>query len=132
MAETKVTSTEIAPGTWVTPSLGTGWAGFDAGGGSNYGFPQYYKDSLGFVHFRGLAKNTTGAANNSGTNGIIFTLPAGLRPIQTMRMVAPVADVFGEVDIKNDGTVIISGPTSVPSGGTGWIDLNAVLFFAEA
>lgn len=117
---------------WQTPTLGTGWANFDAGGPGNYGFPQYMKDSLGFVHFRGLAKNSTGAANTPTVNQLIFTLPAGYRPAQTMRVAAIIADAFGELDVKNDGTLVVAGTSSVPTGGTGWVSLNNIIFLAEA
>lgn len=128
---TNATLTAVQPA-WQTPTLGTGWANFDAGGPGNYGFPQYMKDSLGFVHLRGLAKNSTAAANTNTVNALIFTLPAGYRPAQTMRVMGIIADAFGEVDVKNDGTVVLAGTSSVPTGGTGWVSLNHIIFLAEA
>lgn len=115
---------------WQTASLSTGWAGFDAGGPGNFGFPQYMKDSLGYVHLRGLVKNSTGANNTSSTNALVFTLPAGYRPGMTMRMPVINSDTFGDLDIKNDGTVIIASTMTVTSGG--WIGLNNLHFRAEA
>lgn len=114
---------------WQTATLGTGWIGFDAGGPSGFGFPQYMKDSLGFVHVRGLIKNSSGSSNTSSSNSLLLTLPAGYRPGQSMRMPVINSDTFGDIDFKSDGTVVIASTMTVTSGG--WVGLNNLHFKAE-
>lgn len=116
---------------WQNPTLGTGWANLDAGGAGAYGGPQYMMDGLGFVHLRGLAKNSSATTNTNGSNATIFTLPVGYRPSQRVRVGADFSDAFGEIDIMDTGAVIIAGgsPSNVAPGA--WASLNNIVFRAE-
>ena len=55
---------------WITPTLLNGWYAI-----RQHEPPQYMKDSLGFVHFRGAIGKST-----ESTSNIAFTLPVGYRP----------------------------------------------------
>lgn len=57
-----------AQGAWISPTLLNGWVQAS----SNYDSVTYMKDSMGFVHLRGMVQY--------GSSGNIFTLPAGYRP----------------------------------------------------
>ncbi|MCP4710447.1 MAG: hypothetical protein GY869_17630 [Planctomycetes bacterium] len=54
---------------WQTPAFQNSWINY----GSGYNPAQYFKDSMGIVHLRGLVKNVT-------LGQTVFTLPAGYRP----------------------------------------------------
>lgn len=69
-AGVKTFSSTIALETaWTNASLGSGWTSF----GSTFAV-SYSKDAIGWVHIRGIARATSAA------QGVIFTLPSGLRP----------------------------------------------------
>lgn len=116
---------------WQNPTLGTGWANLDAGGAGAYGGPQYMMDGVGFVHLRGLAKNSSAGSNSNANNATIFTLPVGYRPSQRVRVGTDFSDAFGEIDIMDTGAVIIAGgsPSNVAPGA--WASLNNIVFRAE-
>lgn len=116
---------------WQTPTLATGWGNFDSSGPGHWGFPQYMKDTLGFVHLRGLAMNTSGVTNSNSTNPTIFTLPAGYQPYQRVINVTNGYDQFIRLDVWDNGNVFLSGTageTSIPNGG--WLSLNNIIFLA--
>lgn len=124
----KITAAQIATQqVWQTPTPATGWTAFDAGGAGNYGGPQYMKDTLGFVHLRGLAQNISGATKTAAS--LIFTLPAGYRPYQNYFITTISSDVSSRVDVTNTGLVSVGFSSSTPSNG--WISLNNVIFLAE-
>lgn len=56
---------------WTAVSFSTNWSDF----GGGYQVTQYCKDSMGFVHVRGLTTGTAGRGSNN-----MFTLPTGFRP----------------------------------------------------
>ncbi|MBY3623741.1 hypothetical protein HGO21_29955 [Acinetobacter sp. CUI P1] len=98
----------------ITPTLLNGW---EAYGSSNA--PYYYKDTLGFVHIRGMVK--------SGVNGSpILTLPPGYRPSATAGIES--------ISVSNNGSGVLIGNVEVDykgrvtpySGGTTWLSLDNI------
>jgi hypothetical protein len=72
-----------------------GWVNFNAANEPAH----YYKDAFGRVYVGGEIK--------SGTIGqSAFTLPAGYRPQEQIVMATASNDLFGEVVINTDGTVV--------------------------
>lgn len=113
--DTKADTTQ--PG-WTTPSLASGWgnyAGFETVG--------HMKDTLGFVHLKGMIRNNSGADKT----GTLFTLPSGSRPGGKMLVPVEVFGGHGRVDVNTDGTVSVQ--TTVPD--TRWVTLTSITFYAE-
>jgi hypothetical protein len=80
---------------WTAPTLLNGWVAV----GNGRTTPGYYRDGLGFVRLKGMV--------SSGTMGAaIFTLPVGLRPSETRRLVILTGGGVGAVDIDTNGNVI--------------------------
>lgn len=109
-----------APG-WITPTLLNGWAAFS----SLYYEPQYYKDSFGYVHIRGLMK--------SGAGGVAaFILPMGYRPKKWVYLGAlfKVGSTIStaSIDVRDSGIVYI--PSAAANAD--WLQLDGVVpFLAE-
>lgn len=101
---------------WITPTMTNGWVDLDA---ANFASCQYYKDSTGLVHLKGMIK--------SGTIGqSAFTLPVGYRVAKTQYFSTCSSNAYGQVNVSSTGTV-------TPSvGSTSWISLNGITFRAEA
>jgi hypothetical protein len=98
------------------PAFTNSWVNY----GSSYNTAGYMKDSLGFVHLKGLIK--------SGTIGSsALTLPAGYRPAK-YEIFAP-ANVntiaAGRLNLQTDGTVVPASPST-----NGWVSLDGVVFKA--
>lgn len=85
-----IPSSPTAVEAWTAPTLNTGWAAYPGGA---FHEPGYMKDLMGFVHLRGLAQRT------SGTNGTLFTLPAGYRPTKIVILPGYVDGNFGDTDV---------------------------------
>jgi len=98
---------------WYPVTFGTGWANYDA---VNFQC-EYLKDSMGFVHLRGLAQRT------SGSGATITTLPSGCRPLDTHHTIALSAGAACEVDIDASGNVVLYGGTP-----TDYVSLDNVVF----
>src|SRR2546423_14477118 len=62
-----------AAGPWKNVTFQAGWSAF----GSPFAAPQCYRDQIGIVHLRGVAKINTGAP---GFSNQILDLPAACRP----------------------------------------------------
>lgn len=123
MAQTKVTKNEIeTQENWITPSYTAGWSDYDA---TEWFGIRYMKDSLGFVHMKGLIKNISGATKNGGET--LFTLPVGYRPIHRIRTIAPGYNGIFQLDIMPSGAVLCMSPIIA----TEWCSLAAVVFKAE-
>lgn len=103
---------------WQTPTLQNSWVQYD----TIFGTAQYYKDSTGVVHLRGLLKNGTVTAGTS-----LFTLPAGYRPVMQMLYEVTSNDARARLDVKTDGTV-----TTGPGVSNLWVSLANMSFRAEA
>ena len=81
------------------------------------------KDSLGFVHLKGIIYN---GVITAGT--VLLTLPAGYRPSKKLPVTTLTSGGVIRLDIKNTGEVsIVSGATS-----NAWLILNNLTFRAEA
>ncbi len=99
---------------WQTPSLQNSWVNF----GSGFEDAQYYKDSFGIVHLKGLIKDGTTAAGTA-----IFTLPSGYRP--AARHVFPTViydNTIGRIDVMSNGEV------QVQHGNATWTSLSGITF----
>jgi hypothetical protein len=101
---------------WIAPTFQNSWVNY----GESWNVAGYMKDSMGFVHLRGLVK--------SGTIGqCIFTLPAGYRPqYEELQIVQTSPDTFGRLDITTAGCV---QPTL---GSNTWFSLDGITFRAYA
>lgn len=68
-------------------------------GGAGTGKPGFWKDPLGFVHLKGLAKSGT-------INTAIFTLPPGYRPQELVVSAVMSNNADARVDVNPSGTVV--------------------------
>lgn len=101
---------------WQSLALQNSWANF----GAPYANAAYMKDSLGFVHLKGLVK--------SGASGsTIFTLPAGYRPSETHYIPGLSNDAVSSMTIAADGTVKAFGGSV-----SAWTTLSQITFRAES
>lgn len=101
------------------PAFQNSWVNYAASNDATYPIQiGFMKDSYGFVHLRGNAKNGTAATT-------IFTLPAGYRPLGGVRCVVMGNAAIGQVNVYLDGTVV------AVSGGNAIISLDQIIFKAE-
>jgi hypothetical protein len=113
---------EIEQEDWKDPPLANGWINY----GDGYNPAEYFKDSMGIVHLRGLVKG----GKPSNESPPMFTLPEGYRPKYRNLHVActysnQVGSVRpGRVDILTNGDVI---PLS---GDKTWFSLDGITFRA--
>ncbi|NUU74182.1 hypothetical protein [Paenibacillus xylanilyticus] len=105
---------------WIEPTLLSGWANFLSG----FSPAGFYKDSMGYVHIRGLIK--------SGAGGAFFKLPKGYRPTHALAFsTISAANSAGDgalpasINIFPDGTVI----TAV-NFQSGFMSLEGISFLA--
>jgi len=104
----------IAQEDWIAPNLLNNWVNY----GAIWNPAGYMKDSLGFVHLRGLIK--------LGTVGQpAFVLPAGYRPSKILLFPAASNNAFGDVKIESDGSV------KPYVGSNVWFSLEGIIFKAE-
>lgn len=100
--------------TWSAPTLLNSWANY-GGAFHNAG---YFKDSLGFVHLRGLVK--------SGTTGYpIFTLPAGYRPTAAHMFSVHAGGAEARVEAVVDGNVYVA---AYSGGNNNYVSLDGITF----
>ena len=105
---------------WVDMSLENSWVH-----NTDYVIPQYSKDSNGFVHFRGTAKNGTSASAD------ITTLPVSFRPPLPVVVAGANLEVGNwdvgacAIEINEDGEV-----SAKTGGSTSAQFLDGVSFFA--
>lgn len=114
----------IVQDSWTAPTLAGTWSNY----GGGYQDAGYLKDSLGFIHLRGLLLA-------GGAGDTIFTLPAGYRPSAKLIFSVQVSDsgvgyVHGRVDVDTDGTVDLIVPSTVASGD--WVSLDGVNFDTQS
>jgi hypothetical protein len=94
-------------------------------GGGTYGEGAFMKDTMGFVHLRGLVKST-----DVGAAFTIFTLPPGFRPSARCDFAVPGQDSdppdleSGRLGVTADGDVVAQKGWPDP----GWIFLDGVVF----
>jgi hypothetical protein len=85
----------MVPATPMT--LLNGWARY---GGAGYDTPAYWEDAFGVVHLKGSV------AQSPAGSDVIFTLPPGLRPSQSMNWPATLDSAhFGTIEIETNGDV---------------------------
>ena len=98
---------------WITPTLLNGWVNFDVSTDN----ATYYKDSLGWVHIRGVV--------SSGTISLpIFNLPAGYRPLKNQHRIEANNNNFAVIVFKPNGDVLVE------AGINAWLTIEAT-FKAE-
>ena len=98
---------------WQSPTMQNGWNRYD----TTYEDIGYYKDSLGVVRLKGLAKG--------GTSGLMFTLPTGYRPLFRKIFTQQSNAALARVDVSADGTVIAT------TYNNAWLSLEGISFRAE-
>jgi len=99
---------------WIAPTLLNSWVNF----GSGFNDAGYMKDSLGFVHLRGLVKDGVLSSND------IFILPASYRPANQAINITISNNLIGRVDIATDGGI------QAVSGDNAWVTLDGITFKA--
>lgn len=116
VTSSKLSSSVLAPEAWHEigatgqPAFQNSWANEIPGSETTAAF---YKDAMGVVHLKGIV--------NGGTNGAIFTLPAGYRPSAGL----------GELVYRTSGSGLLA---VYPTGdvdilaGTGAVTLDGVTF----
>lgn len=116
--EVKGGQTILEQQAWQNAALVNLWANYEAG----YNTTQYFKDSLGIVHLRGLIKGGIVSVNYNDA-GLAFTLPVGYRPpYRQLHSVCTHPNAIGRVDITSDGRVIVL------AGNNLWVSLDGIYF----
>ena len=109
----------IAQEAWNAPTLESNWSNY----GGDYVESGYMKDTMGFVHIRGMI-------DCDGAGDDIFTLPAGYRPASKLIFVVLYYDNGtyrpGRVDITSAGVVSAIFPTSPAAAD--WVSLEGLTF----
>ena len=100
---------------WIAPTLLNGWTNL----GGSYPTAAYMKDSMGFVHLKGMVK---GGVNST----IIFVLPVGYRPVDDLGFAITATDAWGELSLNFVGNVV-----PLMGNPTGFVSLNQIIFKAE-
>ena len=100
---------------WIVPTFENSWVNYVAG----FATAGFFKDTLGFVHLRGLVKNGT-------VNTIIFTLPVGYRPALNLIYATVASNTFARI------TVYTNGEVKQAVGDNGFQSLDGIIFKAEA
>lgn len=110
--------THILQEDWQNLTLVNGWVRYSTG----FNPPQYFKDSQGIVHLRGLIKN--------GTDVIISTLPTGYRSSFRVLLVgttnvnvSSTIFVSCRIDITNTGVITLYGHYDEV-----WVSLDGITF----
>ena len=102
--------------TWTTMTpLGGGWQAFPG-----FSTPAYTKGTDNIVTLKGLLRLGTAT---SGT--VIFTLPSGFRPKETLLIPNISNQLIGRVDINENGQIIFR------NGSNTWFSLDGISFLAE-
>lgn len=91
----------IPPSGWVNATLNSPWVNY----GGGWQPARYMKDGSGTVFIEGLVAGGAGP-------GIIFTLPVGYRPAQSLIFSTVANNSFARIDVSSTGTVVWS------TGGT--------------
>jgi hypothetical protein len=100
---------------WIEVTFLNSWVNY----GQGYNGAGYCKDGMGFVHLRGLVKDGT-------IDTTVFTLPVGYRPsAHELNIVMTNYNVFGRLDVNNNGDVVAFAPSS-----NVWVSLDGITFYA--
>lgn len=105
----------VAEQSWQTPTMTNSWVSF----GGSFGPVAYMKDSMGFVHLRGLIKSGT-------MNAAAFMLPAGYRPVATCDFIVLSNSGIGAIEVNTPGDVV---PVI---GSNVYVSMDGITFRAEA
>jgi hypothetical protein len=105
---------------WQDANMGNNWVNASA----DHYKAGYLKDSMGFVHLRGMICTST---EYGKTQSWIFALPEGYRPTKTVgiRIGSPSPNAMGYLVIATDGSVML---TSNNLTSTFWFSLEGVIF----
>ena len=105
------------PEAWLVPEFHTKWVTYN----DEYEPPGFMKDSMGWVHMRGMIRGGSVAAN-----AILFMLPEGYRPLGLKFLATVLAGgVTGGIYIYPDGAVKLWRGSGV------WLSLDSVHFQAH-
>ena len=116
----KVTKNQIeTQQAWQSPTLLNSWVNY----GGTFSNAGYMKDSLGFVHLRGLIKDGT-------VTLAAFNLPAGYRPANDTAFVVNSNSAFGVVQVLGQSTN--PGDVRILQGNNAFVYLEGIMFKAEA
>lgn len=96
------------------PTFANSWVNF----GSTFRDAGYWRDAAGVVHILGTVKSGT-------IDTVMFTLPAGFRPSETLLFSVPSNAAFGYVEVQGDGDVICK------VGDNTFVGLDGISFKAE-
>lgn len=119
LANNAVTAVKIeTQQAWQAVVYANGWADYDA---TEWFGGQYYKDSLGIVHLRGLLRTGT---VTSGTT--MFTLPAGYRPGRKILQPTMSNNNLARIELHTDGTAKTNAGVAA-----GWVTIANISFRAE-
>lgn len=81
---------------WIAPSLLNSWVNY----GGEHEVAGYLKDTMGFVHMKGLIKSGAGTAGTT-----LFVLPVGYRPAETVIIPTVGADAAEIMSVDTSGNV---------------------------
>lgn len=98
------------------PAFQNGWANF---GNANNNV-RFAKDAIGYVHLGGTASGGTTAANT-----LVYTLPAGYRPLNIVNFPAISNGLFGGIYVDTNGNVRIITASNI------WLTFEGITFLAE-
>lgn len=96
--------TEIGSGA-PAPAFENSWVNYD--GGTTFNTAAFMKDSMGFVHIKGMIKGGTISASTQA-----FTLPVGYRPAKKESFVVNSNWAFGVIRVTSDGKVLCENGTN--------------------
>lgn len=92
-----VSSASIAQEAWTAVTFLNSFSDFDA---ANFQPAAYFKDSMGIVHLRGLAKRASAALSTA-----IFQLPTGYRPAKHSEFGIMANNKFARLEVLSGGNV---------------------------
>lgn len=114
----KVSSLGVQEG-WHAVTFQNSWVNY----GGTFGPASYMKDTMGFVHLRGVIKN-------GSVGGFpVFNLPVGYRPAYDTSFAVHSNSAFGVVQVLGQ---ISPGDVRVLIGNNAFVYLDGVSFLAEA
>lgn len=99
---------------WIEPTLLNGWVEYNSNG-----TPRYYKNEFGTVTIIGYVKNGT-------PNTVVFILPEGYRPEQSVTFLLPKAGGNYELSVSSNGEVKIGSSGSATLSYFSSISFRAV------
>jgi len=121
-----ITGSSNAQKAWEDADYKNSWGSYNTtdNSGSNWGSAQYFKDTNGIVHLRGLIVHSdTGDAQKAA-----FTLPEGYRPTKHyMYGLFTTGDTVCRGDMRTNGDFIIYGGCI----GKDWVSIAGLTFRAE-